>query len=194
MTLLKSLNDERQTQAKLAEKAMEEGGFFDDKGIDEINAKLDEVKAEISAKEKEKTDEINLEKIRLDNRISELRTEISRLTNVISSSSKSQREANQKRIDELEIQKTVKLNRNAKEIEIINSRYNENITFTNRDKQTRIAQITERQKRIPKIEEEKKQLLLKIEENNELIREAKKAKREKNSTKSCVQNYYNVDR
>ena len=93
MTLLKSLNDERQTQAKLAEKAMEEGGFFDDKGIDEINAKLDEVKAEISAKEKEKTDEINLEKIRLDNRISELRTEISRLTNVISSSSKSQREA-----------------------------------------------------------------------------------------------------
>ena len=78
---------------------MEEGGFFDDKGIDEINAKLDEVKAEISAKEKEKTDEINLEKIRLDNRISELRTEISRLTNVISSSSKSQREANQKRID-----------------------------------------------------------------------------------------------
>ena len=156
--LLKSLNDERQTQAKLAEKAMEEGGFFDDKGIDEINAKLDEVKAEISAKEKEKTDEINLEKIRLDNRISELRTEISRLTNVISSSSKSQREANQKRIDELEIQKTVKLNRNAKEIEIINSRYNENITFTNRDKQTRIAQITERQKRIPKIEEEKKQL------------------------------------
>ena len=62
MTLLKSLNDERQTQAKLAEKAMEEGGFFDDKGIDEINAKLDEVKAEISAKEKEKTDEINLEK------------------------------------------------------------------------------------------------------------------------------------
>ena len=38
--------------------------FFDDKGIDEINAKLDEVKAEISAKEKEKTDEINLEKIR----------------------------------------------------------------------------------------------------------------------------------
>ena len=177
--LLQSLNDERQTQAKLAEKAMEEGGFWDNKGIDEINARLENVKAEISAKQKEKTDEINSEKLRLDNKIIELRTEISKLTNLISSSTKPQREANQKRIDELEIQKTLKLNRNAKEIERINSKYNENIAFTNKDKQTRIAQITERQKRIPKIEEEKKQLLLKIEENNELIREAKKAKREK---------------
>ena len=88
--LLQSLNDERETQAKLAEKAMEEGGFWDNKGIDEINAKLENVKAEISAKQKEKTDEINSEKLRLDNRINELRTEISKLTNLISSSTKPQ--------------------------------------------------------------------------------------------------------
>ena len=36
------------------------------------------VKAEISAKQKEKTDEINSEKLRLDNRINELGTEISK--------------------------------------------------------------------------------------------------------------------
>ncbi len=177
--LLDSLNDERQTQAKLAEKAMEEGGFFDDKGIDEINAKLDEVKNEISSKEKEKTDEITSEKLRLDNRINELRIEISKLTNLISSSTKSQRVANEKRIEELEAQKTSKLEDISKDIETINSKYAVNIDITNKNKQVRIKQITERQKRIPQIEQEKNQLLKKIEENNELIRTAKKAKREK---------------
>ncbi len=177
--LLQSLNDERQTQAKLAEKAIEEGGFFDDKGIDEINAKLDDVKARILLKETEKTDEINSEKLRLEKRINELRTEISNLTNLISSSTKSQREANERRINELEAQKTRKLNAISEEIEIIRSRYAANIDITKKNEQTRIKQITERQKRIPQIEQEKIQLLKKIEENNEVIREAKKAKREK---------------
>ncbi len=178
---IENLKDERKTQAQILQTAIEEDSAFSSTDDDKDAAKqaLKKIENELLSIQKQKNDEINRKNINLENEINQLRMEITTLTNRLSSSTKSQREAIQKDIDELEKQKTVKLNRNRKDIEQINAKYNENIAFTNKDKQTRITQITERQKRIPEIEKEKEVLLKKIEENNILIRDAKKAKREK---------------
>ncbi len=140
--------------------------------INKINARLSEIR-------KEKKNEIDTKNLSIDNEIENLRTEITKLSNNLSLSNQSQIKKNESEIEKLRKSLQREINAIDEKIVRINSEYNSNTKVTSELKNKELRTISERKERIPLIEKEKNSLLNEIEVTNQLIRDAKKAKREK---------------
>ena len=178
---IKNLERRREQENEKIKAASEQKGLF--KGqkdiIEPAQKNIIEIDAQIDAIQNNKTAEIKAKNLNIENDIKKLTEEINLLTSRLISASKTQIDSYEKEIQELRNEKQDRLQSIKNEISIINRKYNETTTQTNSLKTKRLQTIDQRKERIPEIEKEKNKLLIDIEKNKKIIREAKKAKRER---------------
>lgn len=150
-----------------------------DERQEQLTIDINEIKAEITKIKNNEDSEIASKGQDLDNKIQNITNEINKRSESLGATSQTKINANQKRILKLQKQRDGKINIIDEKIAQINSKYNSSTEQTSELKNKELQTISQRKERIPIIEQEKLKLLQEIEINNELIREAKKAKREK---------------